>query len=87
MPATTMSPLLGLAIWSGHHEVAVENAELDHRVAADAQHEEFTIAGEVDGYGQQLLDVLLGEHVGTCGHVAHEGHVTNWAGVPSSRRC
>ena len=39
----------------------------------DPEHEELAVAGEVLGEGQQLLDILLGQHVGPGGHVADEG--------------
>ena len=72
MPATTMSPLLGGGLLAGDDEVAVEDAGVDHRVAADPQHEQLAVAGEVGRQRQHLLDVLLGEHVGAGGDVADE---------------
>ena len=60
---------------------------LDHRLAADPQHEELAVAGEVDRYGEQLLDVLLGEHVGAGGDVADERDVADRAASPAWRRC
>ena len=61
----------------GDHEVAVEDAELDHRVAAHPQHEQLALAGEVGRHGDQLFDVLLGEHVGAGGDVADERDVAD----------
>ena len=49
----------------------------DHRVAADAEHEEFAVTGEVDRDGQQFFDVLLGQHVGAGGDVADERDVAD----------
>ncbi len=71
----TMSPLLAVVCAAGDHEVAVEDADLDHRVAADPQHEQVAVAGEVFGEREQLLDVLLGQHVGAGRDVADERHV------------
>ena len=51
--------------------------ELDHRFAAHPQHEQFALAREVGRHGDQLFDVLLGEHVGAGGDVADERHVTD----------
>ena len=49
-------------------EGLVHDADLDHRVAADTEHEEFAAdAGEVLRQGEQLLDVLLRQHVGAGG--------------------
>ena len=49
MPATTMSPLSASACWRDDDVVAVEDAGVDHRVAADPQHEQLAVAGEVLG--------------------------------------
>ena len=83
IPATTMSPLLGLGLLADDDVVAVEDAGVDHRVAPHPEHEQLAVAGEVLGEGQQLLDVLLGQHVGPGGDVADEGHV---AGGPALDR-
>jgi len=60
---------------TSNHEVAIHDADLDHRVATDTQHEQVAVAGEVFRQREQLLDVLLREHVGAGGHIAHQGHV------------
>ena len=61
----------------GHNEIAVEDAEVDHRIAAHPEHEEFAVAGEIDGNREEFLDVLLGEHVGARSDVADEWYVTD----------
>ena len=50
---------------------------VDHRVAAHPQHEQLALAGEVGRHREQLLDVLLGEHVGAGGDVADERDVAD----------
>ena len=77
MPATTMSPRSAVRLGAGHHEVAVEDAGVDHRVAPDPQHEQVAVAGEVGRDRERLLDVLLGQHVGAGGDVAHERDVAD----------
>ena len=83
MPATTMSPLSAVGLRAGDDEVAVEDAGVDHRLASDPEHEQIAVAGEVGGQRQDLLDVLLRQHVGAGGHVAHERDV---AGGPALER-
>ena len=41
------------------HEVAIQNAGVDHGITADPQHEEFTLTGEVGGDRHDLFDVFL----------------------------
>ena len=77
MPATTMSPFGRGGLLGDDDEVAVEDAGVDHRVAAHAEHEELALAGEVGGDREQLLDVLLGEHVGAGGDVADQRDVAD----------
>ena len=60
-----------------HDEVAVEDAGVDHRVAPDPQHEQVAVAGEVGREREELLDVLLGQHVGAGGDVADERDVAD----------
>ena len=69
--------VLGRGLAAHDDVVAVEDAGLDHRVAAHAQHEEVAVAGEVFGDGQRLLDVLGREHAGAGGDVADEGDVAH----------
>ena len=69
--------VVGRALGVAHDVVAVDDGGLDHRVAPHPQHEEVALAGEVGREGQGLLDVLLGQHVGAGGDVAHEGHVAD----------
>ena len=57
--------------------VAVEDAGVDHGLAADPQHEEHAVAGEVFGDGEGLLDVLGREHAGARRDVADEGDVAD----------
>ena len=52
-------------------------------IAPDPEHEDRAVAGEVGGEGKELLDVLLGQHVGAGGHVAHQGDM---AGGPQLAR-
>ena len=73
--------LLGHLLGPGHDEVAVEDAGLDHRLAPDPEHEEVALAAEVGGDGKDLLDVLLGQHVGAGGDVADEGDVAERAAI------
>ena len=61
----------------GHHAVAVEDAGVDHRVAADPQHEQVALAGELGREGERLLDVLVGQHAGARCHVADQRHVAD----------
>ncbi len=77
MPAMTVSPGCGVGLLAHDDVVAVEDAGLDHRVAAHAQHEEHAVAGEVLRDGEGLLDVLGREHAGAGGDVAHQGHVAH----------
>ena len=58
---------------AGVGRCSVEDAEFDHRVAADAEHEQLAVTGEVDRNRQQFLDVLLGEDVGAGGDVTDDG--------------
>ena len=77
IPATTVSPGSAVGLLAHDDVVAVEDAGVDHGVAAHPQHEELAVAGEVFRDGQRLLDVLLREHAGAGGDVAHEGHVAH----------
>ena len=81
MPATTVSPGSADVLLAHHDVVAVEDAGVDHRVAADPEHEQRAVAGEVLGEGEGLLDVLGREHAGAGGDVAHERHVARRAGA------
>jgi len=45
-----------------------------------------TVAGEVFRQREQLLDVLLREHVGAGGHIAHQGHVPHRAALDRGAR-
>ena len=82
-----MSPLFGGRPAAGDDEIAVEDAGLDHRVAADPQHEQLAVAGEVGGEGQELLDVLLGEDVGAGGDVADQRDVAHRSALVGGARC
>ena len=86
MPATTISPLFGGVLRAAHDEVAVHDADLDHRVAADPQHEQLAGAGEVLGQREQLFDVLLRQHVGAGSDVADERHVAHRAPLDGDAR-
>ena len=66
--------------------VAVEDAGVDHGVAADPEHEELAVAGEVFRDGQRLLDVLGREHAGAGGDVADEGHVAHGPALDGGAR-
>ena len=81
MPATTMSPLSASGCDADDDVVAVEDAGVDHRLAADPQHEEVAVAGEVLGDGDHLFDVLGREHAGAGGDVADERDVADRAAV------
>ncbi len=69
----------GFGLLAHDHEVAVEDAGIDHGVATHPEHEERPGPGEVLGEGEELLHVLLGQHAGAGGHLAHQGHVTHRA--------
>ena len=84
MPATTMSPLSADGLHANDDEVTVEDAGIDHRLAAHAQHEQLAVAGEILGHGHELLDLLDREHAGARRDVADERDVTNRA--PLGRR-
>ena len=73
--------VVGLGLLAGDHVVAVEDAGVDHRVAPDPEHEQVALAREVGRDGQDLLDVLLGEHVGAGSDVADERHVADRAAL------
>ena len=60
-------------------EVAVQDAGVDHRLAAHAQHEQLAVAGEVHRQGNEFFDVFLGEDVDARGHVTDERDVLGWA--------
>ena len=82
-----MSPGFGLGLATHHDVVAVEDAGVDHRVAADPQHEQVAGAGEVLRNREKLLDRLLGEHAGAGGDMSDErdvGHGAD-AGWPHPR--
>ena len=66
-----------LRLLGGDDVVAVEDPEIDHRLATDPQHEQLAVAGEVLRERQDLLDVLLRQHVGAGGDVADERDVTH----------
>src|SRR4051794_15556827 len=51
------------------HEVSVEDAGLDHRLALDPQHE---VAVQRLGHRDLVLDVLLGEERSSCGDLAEK---------------
>ena len=57
--------------------VTVVDAGVDHRGAPNPQHVELAFARELRWERHELLDVLMGQDVGTGGHVADEGHVGN----------
>ena len=69
--------VVGRLLLTGDDVVAIENAGLDHRVAADAQHEQITFAREIGGEGQEFFDIFLGQNIGTGGHVADEGYMVD----------
>ena len=75
-----MSPLSASGC-AHDHEVAVEDAGVDHRLAADPQHEELAVAGEVFGHGHHLFDVLDGEHAGAGGDIADERDMAHRAAL------
>ena len=77
MPATTMSPGSADGLDADDHEVAVEDAGVDHRLAAHPEHEQLAVAGEVFGDGHELFDLLDREHAGTGGDVAEERYVAH----------
>ena len=79
MPATTIVALVGGLLLDGDDEVAVEDALLDHRVAAHPEHEQVAFAGEVERHREQFFDVLLSQHVGAGGDVADQGNVAHRA--------
>ncbi len=80
-----------LAVGSGglladDDEVAVEDPDVDHRVAADPQHEQLPVPGEVRRERVQLLDVLLGDGVRPGGDIADEGHVAHRSSIDAGPR-
>ena len=76
MPAITISPLTAVVLRAGDDEVAIHDADVDHRVAADPQHEQVAGAGEVLGKREQLFDVLVRQDVGAGRHIADQRDVT-----------
>ena len=68
---------LGGGLGPGDDEVAVEDAGVDHGVPTDPQHEQVAVPGEVGGQRVDLLDVLLGQHIGAGGDVADQRDVTH----------
>ena len=85
MPAIDGVAGFGVGLLAHDDVVAVEDAGLDHGVAAHAQHEEHAVAGEVFRDGERLLDVLRREHAGAGGDVADERHVADGAALDRSR--
>ena len=65
-------PGAGVRLLADDDDVAVEDARLDHRVAAHAQ-EEVRVAAERLGDGDLALDGLLGEEWTTRGDASDEG--------------
>jgi len=47
----------GGRLHSHNHEVAVENASANHGFAADAQHKQFAVAGELGRNGHEFFDI------------------------------
>ena len=86
MPAMTISPLTAVVLRTGDDEVAVHDADVDHRIATNPQHEQIAGAGEVFRQREQLLDVLLRQHVGTGGDIADQRDVTNRAALDGDTR-
>ena len=80
MPATTTSPTLGVWLAAHDDEVAVQDARLDHRVAADAQHEALVGPREPLREGEDLFEVLLGDEAGARRDVADQRHVADALG-------
>jgi hypothetical protein len=59
--AAHISPCSTLRLGAHDHEVAVEHARLDHRLAADGEHEQLAVADELLGEREDGLDALVGE--------------------------
>ena len=68
---------------SAHDEVTVENARVDHRLAAHLQHEELAVAGEVHRQRHEIFHVLLREHVDAGGNFSDKRNV--FRGAPLAR--
>ena len=51
IPATTMSPCCGLGLLADDHEVAVDDAGVDHRVTLDPEHEQRAVPVKSSGSG------------------------------------
>ena len=77
MPATTISPFSARALGPHDDEVAVEDADVDHRLAAHPQHEQLAVAREVLREREHLFDVLGREHTGARGDVAEQRDVAD----------
>ena len=75
---------LGVLLAAHHDEVAVEDAGVDHRFAADPEHEEVARPGEVPWNGQKLLDRLLGQYPGAGSDMSDEGNVSHGAHTDGS---
>src|SRR5215217_1312129 len=68
--------VVGRVLTADDHVVAVFQPYGDHRLSADLEHEELTLADQLTREGQQLLDHVLGQGTGTGGdRGAHQGHV------------
>jgi GTP-binding protein EngB required for normal cell division len=67
--------LLDARLLADHDQVAVEHAGVDHRLAADPQHEQLPVADQLLGQRVDRLDALLGQDRTTGGDLADQRHV------------
>ena len=72
-----MSPFSALRLRAHDDEVTVEDADVDHRLAPHAEHEQLAVTGEVLGEREHFLDVLGREHAGARRDVTEERDVAH----------
>jgi len=72
--------------FDGTRMTLLPDAGVNHGLATDAEHEELSLAGEVRGQRDEILDVLLGQHTGAGGNVTDEGHVAGRAALHGNLR-
>jgi len=66
--------VLGDGLASDDDKVAVADRGVDHRVADDGQEEEVTVADELTGEREDLLDLLVGGDRDTGGDASDQRH-------------
>ena len=67
----------GVLLAANRHQVALEDAGVDHRIALDLEQEDRVVADEVDRQGQDLFDMLCGQDRRAGSDATENGDVTH----------